>query len=80
MKDEARRIAEVLEIAAPEEASADELRQWVAWWRESYEAASGLGDEQKLYLKSGGWWPPVTAAQVANSAPEIVRRTKRPGL
>jgi hypothetical protein len=80
MNDEARRIAEVLEIAAPEQASADELRQWVSWWKESYEAACGLSDEQRNHLKSGGWWPPVSAAQIASSAPDIVRRTQRPGL
>lgn len=80
MNDEARRIAEALEIAAPEQASADELRQWVSWWKESYEAACVLSDEQRNYLKSGGWWPPVTAAQIENDAPDIVRRTQRPGL
>jgi hypothetical protein len=76
---EARRIAEVLEIPAPEQASADELLQWVSWWRASYEAASRLSDEQRNYLKSGGWWPPLNAAQI-EYAPDIVRRTQRPGL
>ena len=80
MKDDVRRIAEVLEIAAPKCASVDEWQQWVSWWRESYEAARGLSEEQKHYLKSGGWWPPVTAAQIENNAPDIVRRTRRPGL
>ena len=80
MNDEACRIAEVLEIAAPEQASTDELRQWVSWWKESYEAVCVLSDEQRNYLKSGGWWPPVTAAQIENDAPDIVRRTQRPGL
>ncbi len=80
MNDEARRIAEVLEIAAPEQASADELQQWVSWWKASCETARGLSDEQRDYLKSGGWWPPVSAAQIENSAPDIVRRTQRPGL
>lgn len=46
MNDEARRIAEVPEIAAPEQASADELQQWVSWWKASYEAARGLSDER----------------------------------
>jgi hypothetical protein len=80
LKDEARHIAEVLEIAVPDQATTDELQQWVLWWRESYEAARGLPEKQRLYLQSGGWWPPVTAAQLANSAPDIVRRTRRPGL
>src|SRR3954451_16334616 len=78
MNDEARRIAEVLEIAAPEQASADELHQWVSWWKASYEAARALSDEQRHSFKSGGWWPPVSAAQIENSPPDIVRRTRRP--
>jgi hypothetical protein len=53
MNDEARRIAEVLEIAAPEQARADELQQWVSWWKASYEAAPSVSDEQKHYLKGG---------------------------
>lgn len=80
MNAEARRIAEALGIAAPEQASADELQQWVSWWKASYDAACGLSDEQRHYLKSGGWWPPVSAAQIANNAPDIVKRTLRPGL
>jgi hypothetical protein len=80
MNDEARRIAEVLEIAAPEQASTDELQQWVSWWKESYKAACVLSDEQRHYLKQGGWWPPVTAHQIDNIAPDIVRRTQRPSL
>src|SRR4051812_31681288 len=72
MNDEARRIAEVLEIAAPEQASADELHQWVSWWKASYEAARALSDEQRHSFKSGGWWPPVSAAQIENSPPDIV--------
>ncbi len=79
MNDEACRIAEVLEITAPEEASTDELQQWVSWWKASYEAACGLSDEQRRYLKSGGWWPPLAASMIG-IAPEIVRRTARPGL
>ena len=78
MNDEARRIAEVLEIAAPEQASAAELQQWVSWWKEFHEAARALSEEQRHYLKSGGWWPPVSAAQIDNIAPDIVRRTQRP--
>ena len=80
MNDDARRIAEVLEIAAPERASADELQQWVSWWKASYEAACDLSDKERAYLKSGGWWPPVVAAQIESCAPDIVRRTRRPGL
>jgi hypothetical protein len=80
MNDDARRMAEVLEIAAPEQAHAHELQQWVSWWKASYEAARSLSDEQKHYLKGGGWWPPLTAAQIESNAPDIVRRTQRPGL
>jgi len=60
--DKALAIAALLEIRAPDEtASADDWRVWVAWWEASYEAARGLSEEQKRYLKAGGWWPPVTA-------------------
>ena len=55
-------------------------RAWVAWWEPSYETARGLIDEQESYLKAGGWWPPVTAAQIAQTPPEIVIRTRRSGL
>ena len=76
----AQAIAALLEIRAPDEtASADDWRVWVAWWEPSYEAARGLSEEQKRYLKAGGWWPPVTAAHI-RPAPEIVIRTRRPGL
>jgi hypothetical protein len=75
----ARRIAKVLEIAAPDDAGADELQQWVSWWKPSFEAARRLSQEQKDYLKSGGWWPPLVAAQLA-IAPPIVRRTLRPDI
>lgn len=80
VNDEARRIADVLEISAPKQASEEELRQWVSWWRGSYEMALGMSGEMKEYLKSGRWWPPVTAEQIENCAPDIVRRTQRPGL
>lgn len=80
MNDETRRMAELLEIAAPEQVSADELQQWVEWWKPSYRAARRLSDEQKAYLKQGGWWPPIAAHQIENIAPDIVRRTQRPGL
>jgi len=45
----------------------------------SYEAARTMPDEEKTYLKSGGWWPPLCASMIG-IAPEIVRRTARPGL
>ena len=80
MEDEACNLAQLLEIAAPAQTSADELQQWVSGWQDSYDAARGLSDEQRHYLKSGGWWPPVTAAQIESNAPEIVRRTRGPGL
>lgn len=76
----AQAIAALLDIRAPDEAaSADDWRVWVAWWEASYEAARGLSEEQKRYLKAGGWWPPITADQI-RPAPEIVVRTRRPGL
>jgi hypothetical protein len=79
--DKARAIAAYLEIGAPDEtASADDWRMWVAWWEASYEAARGLSEEQKRYLKAGGWWPPVTASHIQGPAPEIVIRTRRPSL
>ena len=80
MNDEARRIAELLEIAAPESASAEELRQWVSWWKVSYEAARHTSDDHKNYLKAGGWWPPVVAGQIESVAPAIVRRIQRPEI
>ena len=73
-------IAALLEIRAPDEtASADDWRVWVAWWEPSYEAARDLSEEQKRFLKARGWRPPVTAAHI-QLAPEIVIRTRRPGL
>jgi hypothetical protein len=73
-------IAQVLEINAPPvEVTAEERRQWVAWWKPSYETARTLPDEEKAYLKSGGWWPPLCASMIG-VAPEIVLRTSRPGL
>ncbi len=80
MNDEARRIAEVLEIAAPEHASAEELRQLVSWWQPSYRAVRRLFAERRVYLKQGGWWPPVNAAHIENNAPDIVKRTGGPSL
>ena len=62
--ERAQLIARVLEIAAPKEASAEEWTQWVAWWEPSYNAAREMADEEKAYLKSGGWWPPLSAAQI----------------
>ena len=79
MTDDARHIATVLEIAAPDDATADELRQWISWWKPSYETARRLSQEQKDYLKSGGWWPPLVASQI-DIAPAIVRRTLRPDI
>lgn len=76
---EAQLIAQVLEIDVPVEATADERRQWVAWWKPSYETARTLPDEQKAYLRGGGWWPPLCDSMIG-VAPEIVRRTSRPGL
>jgi hypothetical protein len=73
------RMAQVLEIAAPVKATAEERCQWVAWWKSSYETARTLSDEQKAYLKSGRWWPPLSASMIG-LAPEIVLRTSRPGL
>jgi len=57
-----------------------ELTVWIAYWMPSYEAALVLKTEKIAYLKAGGWWPPRTAAMLENLAPEIVRRTLRPGL
>ena len=73
-------IAFVLDIAEPLEATSDEMREWVEWWKPSYRAALGLSDEQRAYLKRGGWWPPVCAHQVACQPPTIVAVTARPGL
>jgi hypothetical protein len=79
-RQEAELVAGVLEIVAPPaSASLDECRQWIAWWKPSYEAARLLPDGQKAYLKGGGWWPPLGASMIG-IAPEIVRRTSRPGL
>ena len=76
----AERMALELEIAAPAcGTSAEDLAQWVAWWKPSYETARALPDEQRAYLKSGGWWPPLSASMI-DVAPEIVRRTSRPGV
>jgi hypothetical protein len=70
-------IAQVLEIAAPVEATAEERRQWVAWWKPSCEAAQKMTDEHKTYLKTGRWWPPLCASMIDGAAPEIVLRTSR---
>lgn len=72
-------LANALEIAAPLKATAEERRQWMAWWTPSYQATRTMPDNQKAYLKSGGWWPPLSASMIG-VAPEIVRRTLRPGL
>jgi hypothetical protein len=77
---EINHIAQVLEIAAPVEATAEERRQWVAWWTPSYESELKMTDEHKAYLKNGRWWPPLCASMIDGAAPEIVLRTSRPGL
>ncbi len=51
----------------------------MAWWKPSYDVARTLPDERKAYLKSGGRWPPLSAHMI-DIAPDIVRRTSRPGL
>jgi hypothetical protein len=76
---EINRIAQVLEINAPAKATAEERRQWIAWWKSSCTMAETVTDEYKAYLKNGGWWPPLSANMVA-AAPLIVLRTSRPGL
>jgi len=53
--------------------------QWLAWWKSSCAMAQTITDEHKAYLKNGGWWPPLSANMI-EAAPEIVRRTARPGL
>ncbi len=73
-------MAGVLAIARPLRATADEMREWVAWWRPSYRAARRLSDEQRAYLKQGGWWPPVAAHQISRPAPAIVIAAARPGI
>jgi hypothetical protein len=78
-RQEALDIAQVLAIAAPEAPTADELQQWLSWWKPSYEAARRMTDERKRYLKAGGWWPPLSASQIG-TAPAIVLRTSRPAL
>ena len=30
--------------------------------------------------EEGGWWPPLSASQIGGVAPEIVLRSRRPGL
>jgi len=78
---EAKAIAAALGMHAPDHTtSPEDWRAWVAWWEASYETARQLSEEQKRYLKAGGWWPPVTASQIQNPAPEIVIKTRRPGL
>jgi hypothetical protein len=73
-------IARVLEIAEPPSATAEALREWVEWWTPSYRSARLLSDEQRAYLKQGGWWPPVSAHQIARPAPAIVIAAARPAL
>lgn len=80
MTQEAAEIAATLEIEAPADATDEELSAWLAWWRPSYQAARHITEADKIALKAGGWWPPVEAQQVNTVAPEIVRRTMRPGL
>jgi len=73
-------MAAMLDLVPPDAASTEECRQWLSWWRPSYYTATNLSDEQKKYLKNGGWWPPVTAFQIENIPPDIVKRTSRPEL
>lgn len=80
IRSDINHVAATLEISVPEHATAEELEQWISWWHDSYPPALSLADEQKTYLKSGGWWPPVTAAQIENQAPDIVKRAIRPEL
>jgi hypothetical protein len=77
---EINRIAQVLEINAPVgTTAAEERRQWIEWWKPSYEDALKMTDEDKTYLKNGRWWPPL-CAHMFGAAPQIVLRTSRPGL
>lgn len=73
-------IARVLEIAEPSIATAAEMREWVEWWKPSYHMVRRLSHEQAAYLKRGGWWPLVTAHQIAHPAPAIVVVAARPEL
>lgn len=61
-------------------ASLEELDAWVGWWRPSFETARGLPPDRVAYLKSGGWWPPVSSEQIARVPPRIVVRSLRPNL
>lgn len=73
--------ATILGINKPREsASEEELRIWIEWWRPSVEAAREMCSEDMAYLRAGGWWPPVTAAQISAVPPVIVRQTTRPSL
>lgn len=73
-------IARVLEIAEPSVATAGEMKEWVEWWKPSYRAARKIPDAHKAYLKQGGWWPPLSAHQVASPAPAIIVAAMRPAL
>lgn len=72
-------ISRVLQIAEPTIANADEMREWVEWWRPSYRTARQLSDEHRACLRQGGWWPPLVAHQIDRPAPAIAAAA-RPGL
>jgi hypothetical protein len=78
MMERCQEIAAVLGIAAPAGASESEQAQWIDWWEASARAAGSMSAEVVAALKAGRWWPPLTARQIDEPAPLIVRRTMRP--
>ncbi|NMW19577.1 MAG: hypothetical protein HKK66_11270 [Chlorobiaceae bacterium] len=79
LQNEANLIAAGLDINAPTAATDEQLLQWIEWWRLSFKASQAIAENQKQYLKAGGWWPPVVAHQIG-IPPEIVIKTSRPAL
>jgi hypothetical protein len=78
--DSCREVAQLLGIVAPVGASELEQIQWLKWWEASARAAQSMSAGDIATLKEGRWWPPLTAHQIDQTVPEIVRRTLRPGL
>lgn len=79
-----RRVEEIVAILGVNKpidgASTDELAAWIEWWKPSLESARNIPSDRVAYLRAGGWWPPVSAEQIARVPPPIVTRSLRPNL
>jgi len=78
--DDVQEAVRVLGVPQPLAQSADEVLQWLEWYRPAVETAKKLDQAQIDYLKEGGWWPPIRSYQVQHLPPAVVTRSLRPGL